>query len=322
MLRTLRARLAEAFHLPSSPPFGNVDRFTHTRNWLAYLSMTQTTLTGEEFPSADSNPGIAKVYPRDQCERWDVQALPQGVACEHAKQLGLWIIPRALSEEQCNDVSSSAAELTGDGSAQGCGGVAVQPRVPPVPIAGSVMCVPKILWPWYAYERARWMVPLQPSQGVDPGFALTHLRTLQSHGCTDAHTWPLLSAISNLGGDALRLVEALPGLSIQAFANRKPLFLQLQALQRGAPITPHIDEPGVGGHAIATVLLQGPSDVRVGGVVFSLVAGDMYCLTGDAREKVDHEVYCSDEDRLSVTIRYCAQGRADESGVCLPRGMR
>ena len=180
-----------------------------------------------------------------------------------------------------------------------------------VVLAGAILGIPQTSWAWYEYERARWMVPPQPSLGIDPTFAREHLRTLQSHGCTDAHTWPLLSALSGLGGDALMRIEALPSLLIDTFSRRKPLFLQLQALQRGCPITPHIDEPGVGGRAIATVVVQGPSSVRVGGVTFDLVAGDMYCLAGDARDSVDHEVYSCAEDRLSVTIRFSGDGPDD-----------
>ena len=309
MLNILRSRITEALHgslcRASKPPFGLVDALTYTKNWLAYMSLTQSPLLGEEFPSADAN--AAKVYPRDQCELWDVRSLPHGCAHEHSVQSGLWIIPNALSEKECKDVIGEVEVLTQGGAVQGRENVPVRPMVPPLAIAGAPLGVPLANWAWYEYERARWMVPLQPSLGVDPNFALT-LRTLQSHGCTDAHTWPLLSELSNLGGVALRAIEVLPIRSIEAFARRTPLFLQLQALQRGAPITPHIDEPDYGGRAIATVLLQGPSDVRVGGVIFRLVRGDMYCLTGAARDSVDHEVFASEEDRLSVTVRYSAAG--------------
>lgn len=311
MLHSVRERLAASLRrplsLPSAPPFGSVDRLTYARNWLAYLSLTQTTLMGEEFPSADST--ATATYPRDMCDRWDVDALPRGQAKEHSAQNGLWVIPGALSPQQCTDVINGMASLTRNGAVQGHCGVEVQPSVPPEPQDGEAAGVAQETWPWFEYERARWMVPLQPSPGVDPGFARI-LRTLQSHGCTDAHTWPRLGALAGPLGAALQLIEALPTLSIGAFARRKPLFLQVQALQRGAPITPHVDEPDVGGRAIATVLLQGPSEVRVGGVLFSLAAGDMYCLTGDARDRVDHEVFASAEDRLSVTIRYNSSGKS------------
>ena len=81
-----------------------------------------------------------------------------------------------------------------------------------------------------------------------------------------------------------------------------------QALQRGAIIHAHVDEPGVGGEAIATAVIAGASEVRVGGVTLTVAEGDMYCLVGAAREEVDHEVYAGRQDRLSVTIRYGARG--------------
>ena len=80
--------------------------------------------------------------------------------------------------------------------------------------------------------------------------------------------------------------------------------MQLQALERGAVIAAHVDEPGVGGRAIATTVIAGASDVRVGAVSFVVRAGDMYCLTGAARDDIDHEVYSGTEDRLSVTMRF------------------
>ena len=80
-----------------------------------------------------------------------------------------------------------------------------------------------------------------------------------------------------------------------------------QTLQRGAIIHAHVDEPGVGGEAIATAVIAGASEVRVGGVTLTVSEGDMYCLVGAAREEVDHEVYAGRQDRLSVTIRYGAR---------------
>ena len=229
-LRSVIAKqISKLLVLPSKPPFGSVDRLTYTRNWLAYLSLTQATLLGEEFPSAGQ--GAVAIYPRDQCVDWDVESLRPGRATEHAVQRGLWIIPKALDCAQCADAIMSIAALTGD-AVQGHGETAVQPRVLPGAPAGQQLATALKSWPWFEYERARWMVPLQPSPGIDPKFALT-LRTLQSHGCTDAHTWPLLSAVVGIGGDLLRHIESLPGMCIACFERRTPLFLQVQALQRG-----------------------------------------------------------------------------------------
>jgi len=90
-------------------------------------------------------------------------------------------------------------------------------------------------------------------------------------------------------------------------------YLLRQALQRGAIIHAHVDEPGVGGEAIATAVIAGASEVRVGGVAFTVAEGDMYFLVGAARDDVDHEVYAGQQDRLSVTIRYGAQANSIQS---------
>ena len=94
------------------------------------------------------------------------------------------------------------------------------------------------------------MLPLQPGGGVDPAFAANELAALHSHNCP-TRAWPAL--------DALRALERIPLERIAPFAGRPPLFVQLQALERGAVIAAHVDEPGVGGRAIATTVIAGAS---------------------------------------------------------------
>ena len=67
------------------------------------------------------------------------------------------------------------------------------------------------------------------------------------------------------------------------------------------------------GNSIATAVIAGASEVRVGGVAFTVAEGDMYFLVGAARDDVDHEVYAGQQDRLSVTIRYGAQANSIQS---------
>ena len=54
-------------------------------------------------------------------------------------------------------------------------------------------------------------------------------------------------------------LERLP-----AFAGQRCLFIQLQLLEMGAEVTPHRDALPYGGDLIATVVLKGSSEVRVG----------------------------------------------------------
>eukprot|EP01051_Picozoa_sp_SAG22_P006170 SAG22_NODE_395_length_11139_cov_14.562500_5_plen_290_part_00 len=81
-------------------------------------------------------------------------------------------------------------------------------------------------------------------------------------------------------------------------------FLQLQQLQRGASVRPHIDAAVPPAELVATVGLTGTATVRVGAVELQVEAGDVYCITGPARWEVKHEVLASTRDRLTVTLRF------------------
>ena len=277
------------------------------RNRLISLSLAQGAFLGEEFPSDPS--GREPPYPYDQCDRWDLRALPRGKATEHPQQHGLWVIPGALSQADCRGVSDAIDKLTDDNAVHRPEAPSSPSQAPaPQPLCRSHAPAASALWDWFAYGHARWMVPLQPSEGVCDAFACGPLSLLRSHNCTDARSWPALSGVDGAGGDTLRMLEALPGLAMpSAFGGRPPLFLQVQSLERGAAIMGHVDEHDVGGRAIATtVIAGGESEVRVGGVVFCLQRGDLYALCGAARDDVDHEVYHSASwpNRVSVTVRY------------------
>lgn len=261
--------------------------------------MSQPTFIGEEFPSA----GDPVVIHPEQCLGW--HEADAGVCHQHPFQPGLWLLRNALSDKQCEGIAAAVKRITNDHAIQGERGIPIRGPVNPVLLNTAVIPAPAKNWEWYEYGPARWMLPLQPTAGVDSAFALDSLSGLRSHNCTDARGWPSLANVGGSGGDALRYLEALPGLRIpEAFEGRQALFLQVQALQRGAEVGAHIDQHGVGGRAIATAVIYGESVVRVGGVAFPVHAGDLYALTGAARDQVDHEVYASTKDRLSVTIRY------------------
>ena len=55
-----------------------------------------------------------------------------------------------------------------------------------------------------------------------------------------------------------------PSLRLAAFARQRCLFIQLQRLEPGAEVTAHRDALPYGGDRIATVVLEGSSQVRVG----------------------------------------------------------
>lgn len=85
-------------------------------------------------------------------------------------------------------------------------------------------------------------------------------------------------------------------------------FAQLQVLERGVPVRPHIDAASPPAEVIATIVLQGQATVRIGAVEAEVAAGDAYLISGPARWGVKHEVLASSADRLSVTLRYASPG--------------
>ena len=77
---------------------------TYLRNRLVCISLSQSSFIGEEFQTDPS--GLPPVFPRDQCERWDVDAL-RGAAAQHPHQRRLWIFPGALSPDACADITEA-----------------------------------------------------------------------------------------------------------------------------------------------------------------------------------------------------------------------
>lgn len=256
---------------------------TYLRNRLVCISLSQSSFIGEEFQTDPS--GLPPVFPRDQCERWDVDAL-RGAAAQHPHQRGLWIFPGALSPDACADITSAVERLTGGHRVQGEQGVPVRAAAEKPPPAAPP--AEEAAWEWLSYGHARWMVPLQPAGGVcdafargplselhshgsisaqsrsGPALARRPLSELHSHGCTDARSWPSLGSLGCGGGEALRALEGLPASAMaDGFRGRPPLFLQLQRLQRGASAgvqagrpSPHTpDAPRV-------PLFQAPPSVR------------------------------------------------------------
>merc|ERR1712039_207397 len=123
----------------------------------------------------------------------------------------------------------------------------------------------------------------------------------------DPANWPFLSdlvAESVEGALDLENAQKLPQLHIGDFGSQPCLFHQAQVLEPGAEVDPHRDAIPMGGDKIATLVLEGSSNIKVGSVVFTASAGDLYALTDHARYDIDHEVAPSFDRRLSMTWRY------------------
>ena len=67
-------------------------------------------------------------------------------------------------------------------------------------------------------------------------------------------------------------------------------FLQLQSLQRGAEIRPHLDAASPTADVVGTLGVLGEARIRVGAVEVDIREGDAYLLSGPARWDVKHEV--------------------------------
>lgn len=140
------------------------------------------------------------------------------------------------------------------------------------------------------YEgRQRLLAPILLCDDVED------LRDLEVFGGLPPEQWP-------------RLVDppAFLGRVSRAFGAR-PRFAQIQFLERGTPVLPHIDAASPRSEAVATITLQGSATVRVGAVEFEARERDIYILVGPARWDVKHEVLASQTDRLSVTTRYAVE---------------
>lgn len=128
-----------------------------------------------------------------------------------------------------------------------------------------------------------------------------------SQGADPVNGWPELADLVQQrlqGADELEDLQHCAQRYIADFEANPCLFIQAQQLEGGVEVPAHIDPLPNGGRMIATTVLEGSSDVRVGPVWFHVEKGDLYALTDFARYDVEHEVAASFNSRLSITIRY------------------
>eukprot|EP00928_Gymnodinium_smaydae_P052031 TRINITY_DN3575_c0_g1_i1.p1 TRINITY_DN3575_c0_g1~~TRINITY_DN3575_c0_g1_i1.p1 ORF type:complete len:327 (-),score=55.63 TRINITY_DN3575_c0_g1_i1:140-1090(-) len=221
--------------------------------------------------------------------RADVQAgahlasSASAVAVEHPELPGLWLLRRALDPSAVSRMGALFAGLACSGRAS-----------------------------WFRYNFGRDMLPLHASPALD---AATARRVLPGHvfgeegtaGADPVSGWPHLQTLLSEGVEGaqdLLELQRLPARHVRAFADQPCLFIQAQALEPGAEVTAHKDPLPDGGHLIATAVIEGSSDVRVGSVRFRVDAGDVYFLADDARYEVEHEILASAAKRVSITLRY------------------
>jgi len=168
-------------------------------------------------------------------------------------------------------------------------------------------------WEWYEYEPGRRLAPVLVEEESAASALELGLEEFEVFDKSHPREWLSLQRLLGHGDERVRrgaralrrhthgLVGRLPGaLSPRA----KCRFLQLQMLQRGASITPHIDAPTPPADVVATLTLAGDSSVVVGSAVVELQVGDVYAIAGPARWDYEHAVRPSFGDRLTLTLRY------------------
>ena len=247
----------------------------------AVRGVTESFVMGAELRDV---PG-AFSYRDTRPERW----APSGAttrAQECPSLPGLWLARRALEPEEAERVAEMTERVCD---------VATDAR-------------DATRWRWYHYESdARQVAPVlpeaaararSPSSRISRSWrraavALARARAARARGLRTTSD-AARAAVGAARRPAARL--AVPGLEAASF-------LQLQALQRGTGVMPHIDAATPRAEVVATVGLRGHCTVRIGHVELE-VGGATYCLEGRARWKAKHEVLPSRVDRLSVTIRY------------------
>jgi len=225
-------------------------------------------------------------------KRWNVAAIPERktVACEDVE--GIYIHRSFLSKQEIEDVRDLTTHV-------------VEER------AGHKRS--KAV-DWFEYHKGRRMFPFQPYPRVDPVLADGVLSTLESQNKKHPSTWPLLkewrddagSVTASRGAGALiRLQTFLESGGLAPEAKNEPcLFIQIQHVERGSQVGAHVDDIAKGGKVIATCVIAGSNDIRVGDCVFRVEPGDVYALASHARYDVEHEVFACTEDRLSATLRF------------------
>lgn len=178
-------------------------------------------------------------------------------------------------------------------------------------------------WELFMFEPGRGMAPMRPHTGeprsAPPAVQQQWLAGFEVFGSAPVDDWLCLARLAERmqhdghddaarGAARLRRLQAaLPELLPVAIdPSAYCMFYQWQELERGVAVAAHIDASTPPADTVVTLSLgTGSHDsVRVGDVAMRVVAGDIYAISGRARWDVDHEVFCSTSDRLSLTIRF------------------
>lgn len=220
----------------------------------------------------------------EPCQFWDVKSVPKGVVQQSSGLRGLWLLRGCVDQDAAARIKDLFHDLH-----------------------------KRQVFPWNNYEIGRFMMPLHAAPALDAETTTRVITGLDvfgppgSKGADPLTGWPHLQRLLDegiAGAKELQGLQRLPQEVISDFTAEPCLFVQAQVLECGAEVTPHRDALPFGGDMIATVVIEGSSDIRVGSQRFRVDAGDMYAIAHEARYAVEHEVMPAPHDRLSITFRY------------------
>lgn len=255
------------------------------RNRAMYVLAANPPLDDGYGGGEDAGPPLDQ---RPPPTRWDVSALRGTVSCPQEEGLFLhrtFIPPQELQQMECFVAAASTKH------------------------------------DWFTYHMGRDMMPINSVQRPQDAARSSDLQklllSLQSANNTDPVTWPYLEEWCEpaytecSGAQSLALVQQRiqNGELLPTAFNEPCLFIQIQNVIRGGVVGSHIDPLVKGGKCIATLIINGITDVRVGNTVFQVEPGDIYGIEGHARYNIEHEVHPTVDDRLTATLRF---GHDDE----------
>ena len=231
----------------------------------------------------------------NQLVEWDPEHSSSSdgfVECPH--QRGLWLCRGAMPRRTCEDIAAFASAA--------CGGDAAV-REPHS-------------WAWHGYDPSRRVAPVLLDSSPKAAAQLCEFEVFGGEAperwLRAAHFARHPDAAVRRGARKLvslpRRARSLVPRSAHDLAGEMSLvqFLQLQALQRGAEIRPHIDAATPPADVVATLGVTGTARILVGAVETVIREGDLYLLAGAARWERKHEVLAAESDRLTVTTRFFA----------------
>ena len=266
---------------------------TYVKNRAAYLLAANPPL--DDVYNENDVATKIQMDQRPLPKRWNVEQLQGKVTC--SEEPGLYLYRKFLSDKELQNIETFVKEASKENENG-----------------------------WFTYHKGRDMMPVTSMQRPEDNKRKEELRklllSLSSANNTDPDSWVSLNDYCNRnarivytttsatsstkGAEILASVqEKIQNGELLPKAKNEPcLFIQIQNVERGGVVGSHIDPVVKGGKTIATLIINGNTDVRVGNTIVRVEPGDIYGIEGHARYNIEHEVYSTVDDRLTATFRF------------------